>query len=68
MARAATQMQRPRVSRERGRQILKATVDSIRWRIEADYLQLAVNGWEEVKSAFNRASQAGSHVRMSGGG
>ena len=60
MAREAAQIQRPRVSRERGRQIMEATVDSIRRQIEAEYPQLAeqgVNGWEEFKAAFpdNRA-------------
>ena len=60
IAREAAQMQRPPVSRERGRQIMEATVDSICRQIEADYPQLAeqgVNGWEEFKAAFpdNRA-------------
>jgi len=57
IAREVAQMQRPRVSRERGRQILEATVDSIRRQIEADYPQLAeqgLNGWEEFKRAFAR--------------
>jgi hypothetical protein len=62
MAREAAQIQRPRVSRERGRQIMEATLDSIRQRIEAEYPQLAeqgINGWEEFKEAFAGRSHAG---------
>jgi len=54
MAREAALIQRPRVSRERGRQIMEATLDSIRQQIEADYPQPAiqgVNGWEQLKEA-----------------
>ncbi len=70
LAREAAQMQRPRVSRERGRQIMEATMDSIRRQIEADYPQLAkqgVNGWEAFKQAFTRTNQAESHARTSSG-
>lgn len=70
LAREAAEIQRPRVSRERGRQILEATVDSIRHQIEADYPQLAeqgVKGWEEFKKAFARTNQAGSHASTSSG-
>ena len=59
MAREAAQIQKPRVSRERGRQIMEATVDSIRRQIEEDYPQLAaqgINGWEEFRRAFNRTT------------
>ncbi len=55
MAREAAAIQRPRVSRERGRQIMEATMDSIRRQIEADYPQLAeqgINGWEEFVRRF----------------
>ncbi len=60
MAREAAQIQKPRVSRERGRQIMEATVESIRKQIESDYPQLAaqgINGWEQFKGAFARISQ-----------
>jgi hypothetical protein len=70
LAREAAQMQQPRVSGERGRQIMKATVDSIRRQIEADYPQLAqegVNGWEEFKRAFTQASQTTRHTRSGNG-
>lgn len=55
LAREAAEIQRPRVSRERGRQIMEATVDSIRRQIETDYPQLAeqgVNDWEEFHKIF----------------
>jgi hypothetical protein len=61
MAREAARIQRPRVSRERGRQIMEKTIDSIRSQIEADYPQLAehgINGWEDFKEAFTRTKQA----------
>ena len=70
MAREAAQMQRPPVSRERGRQIMEATVDSIRRQIEADYPQLAeqgVNGWEEFKKAFMGVNQAAYNARTDNG-
>jgi hypothetical protein len=63
LAREAAQIQRPRVSRERGRQIMEATLDSIRRQIEAEYPQLAeqgINGWEEFKEAFAGRSRADS--------
>ncbi len=63
-------MQRPPVSNERGRQIMEATVDSIRRQIEADYPQLAeqgVNGWEEFKKAFRRASRTDSSAHTDSG-
>ena len=66
MAHEVAQIQRPLVSRERGRQIMAATVDSIRRQIEAEYPQLAeqgVNGWEEFKAAF-----PGNRARNSPGG
>ena len=44
IAREAARIQRPRVSRERGRQIMEATVNSIRRQIEEDYPQLAEHG------------------------
>ena len=68
MAREAAQMQRPRVSRERGRQIMEATVDSIRRQIEADYPQLAeqgLKGWHEFKEAFSRTRPASQHADTS---
>jgi hypothetical protein len=64
--REAAQRQRPRVSRERGRQIMQATVNSIRRQIEADYPQLAeggINGWEEFKKAFDRPNPTAGHAR-----
>ena len=70
MAREVAQMQQPPVSRERGRQIMEATVDSIRRQIEADYPQLAeqgVNGWDAFKQAFTRTNQAGSPARADSG-
>jgi hypothetical protein len=66
IAREAAQRQRPRVSRERGRQIMEATVNSIRRQIEADYPQLAedgLNGWETFKKAFDRLSPSAGHAR-----
>jgi len=57
LPREAAAFQRPAVSRERGRQLLEQTVDSIRRQIEADYPQLAaqgLNGWEQFKQAFTR--------------
>ncbi len=70
MAREAAQIQHPRVSRERGRQIMEATMDSIRRQIEADYPQLAeqgINGWEQFKEALGRQNQAASHAGREGG-
>lgn len=67
MAREAADCQRPRVSRERGRQIMEATVDSIRQQIEADYPQLAaqgLNGWESFKAAFSRTRAAAQQDDM----
>jgi hypothetical protein len=64
--REAAQKQRPRVSRERGRQILEATVNSIRRLIVEDYPQLAeggINGWEDFKKAFKRPSPTAGHAR-----
>ena len=71
MAREAADCQRPRVSRERGPQILEATVDSIRQQIEADYPQLAaqgINGWESFKAAFSRTSAAAQQEDMASSG
>ena len=68
MGREAAQIQQPPVSRERGRQIMEATVDSIRRQIEADYPQLAeqgVNGWEQFKKAFAGQSRADPRARTS---
>ncbi len=68
VAREAARIQRPPVSRERGRQIMEATLDSIRRQIEAEYPQLAeqgINGWEEFKEAFagrNRADRSAGPV------
>ena len=62
MAREAAEIHRPRVSRERGRQIMEATLDSIRRKIEEEYPQLAeqgINGWEEFKEAFAGRSRSG---------
>lgn len=70
MAREAARIQRPRVSRERGRQIMEKTIDSIRRQIEEDYPQLAeqgINGWEQFKSAFMRTNDADRHARTSNG-
>jgi len=70
MAREAAQLQRPRVSRERGRQIMEATLDSIRRQIEAEYPQLAeqgVNGWEQFKEAFAGPGRAGRRSCTVGG-
>lgn len=61
MAREAARIQRPRVSRERGRQIMEKTIESIRQQIEASYPQLAeqgINGWEEFKEVFTRTRPA----------
>jgi hypothetical protein len=66
IAREAARIQRPRVSRERGRQIMEATVNSIRCQIEADYPQLAeggINGWEEFKRVFTRPSPTAGQAR-----
>ena len=54
------QKQRPPVSRERGRQIMEATLNNIRSQIEADYPQLAddgINGWEQFRRAFDDSHQ-----------
>lgn len=70
MAREAAQIQQPRVSRERGRQIMEATLDSIREQIEANYPQLAkqgINGWEAFKEAFVGQSRAGRKAGTGGG-
>jgi hypothetical protein len=64
MAREAAKLQWTPVSRERGRQIMEKTIDSIRRKIEEEYPQLAeqgVNGWEEFRKAFDRPSPA--HAR-----
>ena len=61
MIREAAQMQRPRVSTERGRQVMKATVNNIRRLIEAAYPQLAeqgINGWDEFRLAFTTTRPA----------
>lgn len=53
------QAQQPPVSKQRASQILAETVNSIRYRIEAEYPQLAgqgVNGWAEFKKVLTRAS------------
>jgi hypothetical protein len=57
MAREAARIQRPRVSRERGRQIMEKTIESIRRQIEESYPQLAeqgINDWQQFKAAFTR--------------
>ncbi|HTU19163.1 MAG TPA: hypothetical protein VMG10_13970 [Gemmataceae bacterium] len=66
MAREAAEIQRPRVSRERGRQIMEATVDSIREQIEAEYPQLAqqgINGWEQFKEVLTSHCEDGRRAR-----
>lgn len=66
LTREVAEMQRPRVSSERGRQIMEKTINSIRRQIEADYPQLAeqgVNGWDAFKQAFTRTHQAGTYAR-----
>ncbi|HWG46128.1 MAG TPA: hypothetical protein VN688_25425 [Gemmataceae bacterium] len=70
IAREVAQRQRPPVSRERGRQIMEATVDSICRQIEADYPQLAEQGlgsWEVFKKAFAGQSRADPRARSSDG-
>jgi len=70
MAREAAEVQQPRVSRERGRQIMEATMDSIREQIEAEYPQLAgqgVNGWDHFKEAFAGQGRADSRSRTGDG-
>ncbi|HEY7328637.1 MAG TPA: hypothetical protein VH592_13415 [Gemmataceae bacterium] len=69
MAREAAGIQRPRVSRERGRQIMEKTINTIRARIEAHYPQLAeqgINGWDEFKEAFRTRSVAQNAGRNNG--
>jgi len=61
MAHEAARIQRPRVSRERGRQVMEKTINSIRRHIEERYPQLAedgLNGWAEFKEAFTRTRRA----------
>ncbi|HTU91241.1 MAG TPA: hypothetical protein VMF69_14270, partial [Gemmataceae bacterium] len=51
----------PTVSRERGRQIMEAAINSIRQQIEAACPQLArqgINGWDDFKEAFKREKPA----------
>lgn len=70
IAREAAQIQRPRVSRERGRQIMQKTLDSIHEQIEAEYPQLAeqgINGWEDFKEAFAGQGRGGSHAATGDG-
>lgn len=70
LAREVAHIQRPRVSRERGLQILEATVNNIRRQIEADYPQLAeqgINGWEQFKKALTRAGQTASPAGIGNG-
>jgi hypothetical protein len=67
IAREAAEIQRPRVSRERGRQIMEATLDGIRRKIEDEYPQLAaqgINGWEEFKDAFSGRSAGAGNKEM----
>ena len=62
IAHEAAEVQEPRVSRERGRQIMQKTLDSIREQIEAEYPQLAgqgINGWNEFKAAFAGQGRGG---------
>lgn len=70
MAREAARIQRPRVSRERGRQIMEKTIESIRRQIEADYPQLAeqgINGWQAFKEAFTRTRPTADIASASNG-
>lgn len=70
LAREAAQVQRPPVSCERGRQIMEATVDSIRRQIEADYPQLAeqgVNEWQQFRNAFHETNRPSPRSRSSNG-